>query len=144
MSQSFSLTRRRRPAASVWAMPTAAFSNVPRKRASLSRSAPSVARRSVMSVQVPNHLKMWPSPSRIVAEGQRPRKVPAEGAVGAAEPELDLVGRAGRDRADPHLPDPGQIFGVDGRPLGPPPGLLRGEARVLDGAGVDVVDRAVR
>jgi len=54
-----------RPAASVWAMPTAAFSNVPRNRASLSRSAASVCRRSVMSVQVPNHLKMLPSPSRI-------------------------------------------------------------------------------
>src|SRR5947199_55011 len=65
MAQNFSLTRRKRPAASEWKMPTAAFSNVPRKRSSLSRRASSVWRRSVISVQVPNHLKMPPSLSRI-------------------------------------------------------------------------------
>ena len=52
-------------------------------------------------------------PARLVAEGQRPCEVPAEGAVGAAHRELDLVGLAGRDRAGPQLEAPGQIFGVD-------------------------------
>ena len=65
MAQNFSLTRRKRPVASLWAMPTAAFSNVPRNRSSLARSASSISRRSVMSVQVPNHLTMFPSLSRM-------------------------------------------------------------------------------
>ena len=67
MVQNFSLTRRKRPSGCRWAMPTAAFSNVPRNRSSLSRSASSVCRRSVMSVQVPNHLTMFPPLSRIGA-----------------------------------------------------------------------------
>ena len=46
MAQNFSLTRRNRPSGCVWAMPTAAFSNVPRNRSSLSRRASSVRRRS--------------------------------------------------------------------------------------------------
>ena len=65
MAQNFSLTRRKRPVASLWAMPTAAFSNVPRNRSSLSRSASSVCRRSEMSVQVPNHLTTRPALSRM-------------------------------------------------------------------------------
>ena len=39
MAQHFSLTRRNGRWGAVWAMPTAAFSNVPRNRSSLSRSA---------------------------------------------------------------------------------------------------------
>ena len=65
MAQNFWLTRRKRPSRSLWPMPTAAFSNVPRNRSSLSRSASSVCRRSEMSVQVPNHLTIFPPLSRI-------------------------------------------------------------------------------
>ena len=58
MVQNFWFTRRKRPSRCRWPMPTAAFSNVPRNRSSLSRN-------SVMSVQVPNHLTIFPQLSRI-------------------------------------------------------------------------------
>src|SRR5919204_218435 len=53
MAQYFSLTRKKRPVGSTWAIPTAAFSKVPRKRSSLSRWA-------VTSVWVPNQRSTLP------------------------------------------------------------------------------------
>src|SRR5438270_869711 len=100
MAQNFSLTRRKRPVASLWAMPTAAFSNVPRNRSSLARSASSVCRRSVMSVQVPNHLTMLPLLSRIGT----PRLEPAVLPVAAAYPVFDVVGVAPRHGLQPEVP----------------------------------------
>src|SRR5260370_32888767 len=70
--------------------------------------------------------------------------MPSEGAVGAAHMELDLVGLAGCDRAGPQLEAPGQIVGADGRSPFPSPKLLGDEAGVLVGAGVLVVERAIR
>ena len=65
-------------------------------------------------------------PARLVAEGQRPREVPAEGAVGAAQPELDLVGLAGRDRAGPQLEAPGADLRGGWSIASPSPGAAPG------------------
>ena len=71
-------------------------------------------------------------------------EVPAEGAVAAADPELDVVRRVVRDRVRPALPGELPVVGVQEPRPGVAEDLLRLDTGVLREPPAEVVDPAVR